>query len=58
MHLKSENEIPQLEELLRRGKINGSEIYEVTEKEAKELEPMVKTIEKAIWSPRTSSAGF
>lgn len=52
---KDEKDLGQMETLFERGRINGIEIYEVTEKEARELEPRVKTFQKALFSPNTSS---
>ncbi|HVT13243.1 MAG TPA: FAD-dependent oxidoreductase [Fimbriimonadaceae bacterium] len=52
---QSESEIAGLEELLRRGKVNGVELAEIDVKQAKEIEPRVKTHEKALWSPTTST---
>jgi L-2-hydroxyglutarate oxidase LhgO len=46
---------PSLDQLLQRGKINGVELEELTEKEAKSIEPRVKTYERAIFSPSTST---
>ncbi len=53
--VKEESELVGLEELLRRGKRNDVELHEVTEKEAKGIEPRVKTYVKALYSPTTSS---
>jgi len=44
-----------LDELLARGKRNGVELVEITEAEAREIEPRVLTSERALWSPTTSS---
>lgn len=52
---QSDEDLPQLDELFRRGKANGSKISEVTAAEARELEPRAKTIDRALWSPHTSS---
>lgn len=48
-------ELAGLEELLRRGKRNGVELHEITEGEARKIEPRVKTYTKALFSPTTSS---
>jgi L-2-hydroxyglutarate oxidase LhgO len=53
---KDETELPQLDELLRRGKTNGVLLQSITAKEAKQIEPRVKTFERAIFSPATSTA--
>jgi len=52
---KNESELPALQTLLDRGHNNGVEVYELTEQEAKEIEPRVKTFRKALHSPTTSS---
>ncbi|MZH03223.1 MAG: FAD-dependent oxidoreductase, partial [Nitrospinae bacterium] len=52
---KNEKEIDGLEELFRRGKQNGVELNEISEAEAKEIEPRVKTCGKALFSPNTST---
>jgi L-2-hydroxyglutarate oxidase LhgO len=52
---KHHREHLMLEELLKRGRANSIEIQEVTEKEAKEIEPRVKTCERAIFSPTTAT---
>lgn len=44
-----------LDELLRRGKRNGILLHDISEKEAKAIEPRVKTCGRAIFSPTTSS---
>lgn len=49
------SELAGVDELLRRGGVNGVDVRPVTEAEAKELEPRVKTVERALWSPTTSS---
>ena len=46
---------PSMDELLARGKSNGILLEEVTEQQAKEIEPRVKTYERAIFSPTTST---
>lgn len=52
---RDEAELAGLQELLRRGRKNGVELCEITEREAREIEPRVKTYQKALWSPTTSS---
>jgi L-2-hydroxyglutarate oxidase LhgO len=49
-------DLPQMDELLRRGAANGVELESITEADAKRIEPRVKTCERAIWSPRTATA--
>jgi L-2-hydroxyglutarate oxidase LhgO len=53
---QNESELPQLEELLRRGAANGVPLEDLTEDEARTIEPRVKTCQKAIFSPSTTSA--
>lgn len=48
-------DLPSLDELLRRGARNGVELQEITEEEAKKIEPRVRTTQRAIFSPTTSS---
>src|SRR5258708_5876969 len=47
----TEEELVGLDELIRRGRANGVELSEVSVKEAAELEPMARTVERALWSP-------
>ena len=44
-----------LGDLLARGRANGVELSEITVEEAREREPRIKTFERALWSPSTSS---
>jgi L-2-hydroxyglutarate oxidase len=44
-----------LDELLRRGRANGIPLENISEKEAKAIEPRVKTFERALFSPATST---
>ncbi len=53
---KDESELPTLDELLKRGHTNGVELTKITEAEAKEIEPRVKTCQYALWSPNTATA--
>jgi L-2-hydroxyglutarate oxidase LhgO len=53
---RNESELPQLDELLRRGKANGVELQPMTENEARALEPRVKTFQRALFSPATATA--
>lgn len=53
---QTEDDLPQLDELLRRGSANGVPLQAVTEAEAREIEPRVKTCQRAIFSPSTASA--
>ncbi len=52
---KQEGELAALDELLRRARANGIALAEVTEQEAKTIEPRVKTYRRALFSPRTST---
>ncbi len=52
---KNEQELETLHELLKRGKKSGVTMHAITEREAREIEPRVKTIDEAIFSPTTSS---
>jgi L-2-hydroxyglutarate oxidase len=52
---KDTADLPSLDELLRRGQINGIELQALTEEEAKSIEPRVKTYQRALFSPRTST---
>ena len=51
---KSAAEIPTLEELYKRGLVNGCELELVDEQGLRELEPLARTVGKAIWSPLTA----
>jgi len=53
---RSKSDLPQLDELLRRGAANGVRLESVTESEARRIEPRVLTHERAIWSPDTATA--
>ena len=50
------DDLPQLDELLRRGSANNVPLESITEEEARKIEPRVKTCGRAIYSPTTSSA--
>lgn len=52
---RGEDELPALEELLRRGRANGVTLRKVSEAEAREIEPRAKTFESALFSPTTAS---
>jgi len=49
------SELSGLNELFRRGQINGVELVEVSESEAREIEPRVITYQKALYSPSTAT---
>ncbi len=52
---QNEYELGQLDELLKRGLRNGSNVSLITEAQAKEIEPNVKTFKRALYSPDTAS---
>ncbi len=52
---KDQDDLPQLDELLRRGQANGVPLESLTEEEARRIEPRVKTHQRAIFSPTTTS---
>jgi (S)-2-hydroxyglutarate dehydrogenase len=52
---KNESELNSLNELFRRARLNQVEFHEIDEREAKKIEPRVKTYKKAGWSPSTST---
>ncbi|MCK6597717.1 MAG: L-2-hydroxyglutarate oxidase [Bdellovibrionaceae bacterium] len=51
---KNESELEGLNTLSKRAQVNGVTLHEITEKEALELEPRVKTHQRALYSPKTS----
>ena len=52
---QSNEEIEVLDELLNRAKKNGVSLEKITEREAKQIEPKVKTTKFALFSPTTLS---
>jgi (S)-2-hydroxyglutarate dehydrogenase len=52
---QTEADLASLDELLRRGKQNGVELYDISEDEAIKIEARAKTVQRAIFSPTTSS---
>ncbi len=52
---KDPADLAGLEELLKRAQKNGVELHEVTDQEARAIEPRVKTYGKALYSPATAS---
>jgi L-2-hydroxyglutarate oxidase len=52
---KDQTELPAMDELVKRGKANGIPLQEITEAEAKEIKPRVKTWERALYSPTTAT---
>src|SRR5205814_9654187 len=53
---KDQSDLSQLDELLRRGAANDVPLEDLTEEEARKIEPRVKTHQRAIFSPTTTSA--
>lgn len=53
--VKDVTELPALEELLKRGRANGIKLEELSEQDAKKIEPRVKTYQRALFSPTTST---
>lgn len=51
----SDEELPRLEELYRRGLANGVQLSLIDANEARAIEPKAKVHERAIWSPATST---
>ena len=51
----NEYELGQLDELLRRGQRNGSNVRLIEEAQALDIEPNVKTFKRALYSPDTAS---
>jgi len=52
---KDAGDLLSLDELFRRGKSNGIELQELTEADAKKIEPRVRTYQRALFSPRTAT---
>lgn len=52
---RSAADLPGLDELLRRGRANGVPLELLTADEARQVEPRVKTWERALFSPTTAS---
>jgi len=52
---KNEEELAGLQELLKRARNNKVQLQEISAQDAKEIEPRVKTFEKALYSPTTAS---
>jgi len=50
-----ESELAGLDELFRRGQVNGVDLEEISEAEAKVIEPRVITYQKALYSPNTAT---
>lgn len=52
----SEQQLPALEELARRGEANGVDLEVIDESRLADLEPRARTVHRAIWSPTTAVA--
>ncbi len=52
---RDERELEGLEELLRRGTLNGVTLQELSEAEALKIEPRIKVLRKALFSPNTAT---
>lgn len=52
---QNEEQLSGLKELHMRGEQNGVELHWLSEQEAKEIEPCVRTYESALWSPTTAT---
>lgn len=52
---QNENELQWLDELMKRAEKNGVTLKAIDRKEAEEIEPRVKTYQRALFSPTTSS---
>lgn len=52
---QNESQLEELNRLYHSGRRNGAALQLLDEQQAKEIEPSVKTYQKAIWSPDTAS---
>lgn len=52
---RNDADLPGLDELLRRANTNGVELHDISRKQAEDIEPRVRTHERALFSPSTSS---
>lgn len=52
---RNETELTGLDELFRRGQVNGVHLEMISAAQATEIEPMVNTFERALWSPNTAT---
>ena len=52
---QNDYEVGQLEELFKRGQRNGSNVSLISEAQARDIEPNVKTYKRALYSPDTAS---
>jgi (S)-2-hydroxyglutarate dehydrogenase len=53
--VRNEEELSGLDELYKRGQINGVELKMISAEEALEIEPNVYTLDRALWSPTTAT---
>jgi L-2-hydroxyglutarate oxidase len=53
---QNESEISYLVELYKRGQRNEVDLHLITAKEAGQIEPRVRTVDQALWSPNTATA--
>lgn len=53
---RDEDDLPALRDLVARAAANQVPVEEVDERQARELEPLARTVDRALWSPTTSSA--
>lgn len=53
---QNESELSYLAELYKRGQRNGVDLHLITAKEAAQIEPRVRTVDQALWSPNTATA--
>ncbi len=51
---KNEQDLKGFEELLRRARVNGIDLQELDARQARDIEPKVKTVERALFSPKTA----
>jgi (S)-2-hydroxyglutarate dehydrogenase len=52
---RNEEELVGLDELYKRGQVNGVELSIIKAEEALEIEPQVYTLDRALWSPTTAT---
>lgn len=52
---RSESQLDQLDELKRRGEVNGVPLEVLTAAQAQAIEPRAKTVERALFSPTTAT---
>ncbi len=53
---KDQSDLPGLNELYRRGQLNGVNIELISESDARQIEPLARTAQNALWSPTTGVA--